>query len=167
MITNRPPTSLPEDRDSRPEQAAYWLARRDGGLSAAEQDNFFEWLRRDPKNADAFQELDDELRRIVAQLTDDLAELTSNWGDVKPMALAICMDQTEQWAIDLTRTVTDLDTVMAEKDPTRIRRTFNRFCTQASLTFNQMDVNLLHQCSELQRVDGPLAGVIKIIVTGP
>ena len=116
---------------------------------------------------DAFQELDDELRRIVAQLSDDLDELTSNWGDVKPMMQTLCKDQAEKWATDLTQTMTDLDAVITGRDPTRIRRVFNRFCTQASLTFNQMDVDLLKQCSELQRVDGPLASVIKIIVTGP
>lgn len=116
---------------------------------------------------DAFQEIDDELRRIVGQLSDDLDELTSNWGDVKPMVQTLCKDQDEKWAVDLTQTMTDLDAVIVEHDPTRTRRIFNRFCTQASLTFNQMDVDLLKQCSELQRVDGPLASVIKIIVSGP
>jgi hypothetical protein len=113
---------------------------------------------------DICQQIDDELRRIQAQLAQDLSELDNSWPDVKAMLQSLCQGHSEKWAVDLTQTASDLDAAFAEKNPARIRRVFLRCCTQASLGFNQMDVDLLAQCSELQKVDGPLAGVIKLIV---
>jgi transmembrane sensor len=58
MTTNQPDSAPPDDGRSRSEEAAYWMARRDGGFTAAEQDAFFEWLRQDPRNAEAFSQLE-------------------------------------------------------------------------------------------------------------
>jgi transmembrane sensor len=49
---NEPETNSP-DRD-----AAAWLARRDRGLSAPEQDAFLQWLQADPRHRAALQRLD-------------------------------------------------------------------------------------------------------------
>jgi transmembrane sensor len=51
------------------EAAALWLARRDRGLNAAEQDEFLQWIREDPCRADAFERHEKTLRRVM-QLTD-------------------------------------------------------------------------------------------------
>lgn len=47
------PEKIPGDCD-----AAAWLARRDRGLTAAEQDAFLQWLRADPRHRAALQRLD-------------------------------------------------------------------------------------------------------------
>ncbi len=46
------------DKDPIAVAAAEWLACRDRGLSAAEQDAFFEWLRADPRHRPACMKLD-------------------------------------------------------------------------------------------------------------
>jgi hypothetical protein len=113
---------------------------------------------------DAFQQIDDELRRIEAQMSQGLSELTNSWADVKPMLQTLCQGRNNKWATDLGQTSNDLDGALTANNPAIMRRVFLRCCTQVSLSFNQMDVDLLAQCSELQKVDGPLASVIKLIV---
>ena len=47
------PTNPPET-DPIALQAAGWLIKRDGGLTATEQDEFFSWLGADPRHGEAF-----------------------------------------------------------------------------------------------------------------
>ncbi len=44
--------------------AAEWLARRDRGLSAAEQDTYFQWLRENPAHGAAIARLEESWRRL-------------------------------------------------------------------------------------------------------
>lgn len=44
-------------KEARRAQAADWVALQDAGLSAAQQDSFFEWLAADPKNSEVYTEL--------------------------------------------------------------------------------------------------------------
>lgn len=46
-------------------QAADWLARRDRGLSAAEQDEYLQWLRADARHAGAITQHEQTLRRMM------------------------------------------------------------------------------------------------------
>lgn len=46
-------------------EAARWLARRDRGLSPAEQDEYLQWLRLDPRRAKAFGRHEATLRRMM------------------------------------------------------------------------------------------------------
>jgi transmembrane sensor len=49
-----PPSSFPGPRsDAIAKQAARWLARRDRGLTSAEQDEYLQWLAADPRHAEA------------------------------------------------------------------------------------------------------------------
>jgi transmembrane sensor len=45
--------------------AARWLARRDRGFSRAEQDEYLEWLRADPRHAEAMQRCGEALERMM------------------------------------------------------------------------------------------------------
>lgn len=54
-FTGNEPESGNSDRVR--EQASDWIARRDLGLTAADQDAFFEWLAADPKHAEVYAEL--------------------------------------------------------------------------------------------------------------
>lgn len=47
------------------QHAAGWLARRDRGLSAAEQDEYLQWLQRDPRHAAALAHHEATLRRMM------------------------------------------------------------------------------------------------------
>jgi len=46
-------TPLPASTDTIDAAAAEWIARRDRGLTAAEQDDYMAWLRADPRHAAA------------------------------------------------------------------------------------------------------------------
>ncbi|PTX92518.1 FecR domain-containing protein [Opitutus sp. ER46] len=48
----------PDNADPISAEASRWLARRDRGLSAAEQDRYLEWLQRDPRHREAVAELE-------------------------------------------------------------------------------------------------------------
>lgn len=54
-----------EKESSRVRQAASdWIAKRDLGFSAAEQDAFFEWLAVDPKHAEVYAELQSVFKQM-------------------------------------------------------------------------------------------------------
>ncbi|MBX3737898.1 MAG: FecR domain-containing protein [Candidatus Didemnitutus sp.] len=61
--------SDPKPHDPTPEKileaAADWLARRDRGLSAAEQDDYMHWLRADPRHAEALAQHAAALERMM------------------------------------------------------------------------------------------------------
>ena len=46
-------------------EAAQWLARRDRGLSPAEQDDYLQWLRQDPRHGEALARHGATLRRMM------------------------------------------------------------------------------------------------------
>lgn len=54
----------PDSPDSIHTAAAVWLARRDRGLTAAEQDEYLEWLREDPSHGNAVAKLDTAWSRM-------------------------------------------------------------------------------------------------------
>lgn len=61
--------SNPKPHDPIPdailEVASQWLARRDRGLSAAEQDDYMQWLRADPRHAEALARHAAALERMM------------------------------------------------------------------------------------------------------
>jgi transmembrane sensor len=59
------PSSSDSAATALTQQAADWLARRDRGLSAAEQDEYLHWLRADPHHANALAAHEATLRRMM------------------------------------------------------------------------------------------------------
>jgi transmembrane sensor len=55
---------MAEDDENPQREAAAWLARNDRGLSAAEQDEYLQWLRAHPQNAAALLKQERTLRRL-------------------------------------------------------------------------------------------------------
>jgi transmembrane sensor len=49
----KPPPPNPRSREEIATAAAQWVLRRDRGLTAAEQDEFFQWLAADPRHGEA------------------------------------------------------------------------------------------------------------------
>lgn len=56
---------LPASTDTIDAAAAQWIARRDRGLSATEQDDYMAWLRADPRHAAAIARLAAVLERMM------------------------------------------------------------------------------------------------------
>lgn len=68
----KPSPETPESSDAIAQAAAEWALRRDRGLSAAEQDDYLQWLARDPRHGAAVAEHSwawDELDRLTGLQT--------------------------------------------------------------------------------------------------
>ena len=102
----------------------------------------------------AWQAIDDELHRIESNLVQDIVELEISWPDLKAMTA------TTGDAADVVATLqavgVDLEAALASGDPARARRLFQRFRSQASRRFNQVDQDLLNLCEELRLTGEPL-----------
>ena len=102
----------------------------------------------------AWQAIDDELHRIENNLGQDIVELEISWPDLKAMTAA-SGDATDVLAA-LQAVGVDLEAALASGDPARARRLFQRFRSQASRRFNQVDQDLLNLCEELRLTGEPL-----------
>ncbi|MBI5689600.1 MAG: FecR domain-containing protein [Verrucomicrobia bacterium] len=73
-----PDPSHPPDR-AADQAAAAWVARRDRGLSAREQDEYLDWLRADPRRGAAIARHEETLRRMqrLAQWQPALSQETN------------------------------------------------------------------------------------------
>ncbi len=111
-----------------------------------------------------WQELDDELRRIQANLDRDPGELTLSWPDVKAVAGMICRDATAEWAVALQKAGADLEDVLAQKAPfPKIQGRFVRYRSQAGRRFHQVDDELLTLCNQLQKIGEELNRLLRVM----
>ena len=110
----------------------------------------------------AFQELDDELRRVEGTLESSLDELIAAWSDLAPMSQAICDDSPAEWATQLRALSADVEQALAG-DSTRLRRAFGRYRSNITVCFNRVDYNLRDLCAELQHIGAPLDRVLKVL----
>lgn len=60
------PSSHPPKPDAIADAASVWLSRRDRGLTAAEQDEYLQWLRMDPRHGQAVARLEQAWRALDA-----------------------------------------------------------------------------------------------------
>lgn len=111
----------------------------------------------------AFQEIDDELRRVEVLLDQDARELTYAWQYLKPMIQKLCEGSQTSWAIRLDAMGAELERTFATKNLRTIKPLFRSYRSQASRSFNQVDRDLLTLCEELQKVGEPLAVLLKLI----
>jgi hypothetical protein len=112
----------------------------------------------------AFQEIDDELRRVEILLDQDARELTYAWQYLKPMIQQLCDSSQAGWAIKLNAMGLELERSFVTKNLRTIKPLFRSYRSQASRSFNQVDRDLLTLCEELQKVGEPLAILLKLIV---
>lgn len=112
---------------------------------------------------DKWQMVDLELRRIEANIKQDLMELEMSWPDLKTMTEPLHSGCGEEWAISFNEYSNDLDSAIAAENPAKIRRSFRRYRRQAGACFYRVDVNLKMLCDDLRTVGEPLALVIKMI----
>jgi hypothetical protein len=112
----------------------------------------------------AYQEIDNELRRIETEIEQDFRELASAWLDLRPMFQALCADSRDDRATRLKTICDELEQALEAKQPPRILMIFWRLRSETSQHFNSVDQQLLNLCAELKRVDEGLALVLKAII---
>jgi len=111
----------------------------------------------------AFQDFDDELRRVEGVLEQSLDELIDAWPDLAPMIPTICADNAADWAARLSRLGMDVVQVLANREPLKLRRAFGRLRSQVIVDFNHVDHDLRKLCVDLQQIGKPLDSVLRVI----
>ncbi len=113
------------------------------------------------KEHNAWQEVDDEIRRVKASLNRNIEELENSWFDLEPMTRDLVNGQQAEWAVSLAQVTDKLDEALAEKGFVTVRRTFLRYQSQVGRRFRQVDLDLLTLCQELQRIGESLDLVLR------
>lgn len=113
------------------------------------------------RDHDAWQWIDDELRRIDANLGEDLFELELTWPHLKQVAAELYGEGDEEWAVALRRLGSFLGEMLGDKSPQSIKRIFQSYRSQASRHFRQIDDQLLQMCQNLQEIAGPLDTLLR------
>ncbi len=109
---------------------------------------------------DTWQEIDAEMRRIEAQLGQDLGDLEFSWEGLRKKLLALCSDPAEPWGVVLTEEVEKLDAALAAGVPTRITQAFRRCYSKAGARFYDVDFELKELCDELRKVGAELDKIL-------
>lgn len=109
----------------------------------------------------AWQEIDDELRRVEASLSLGITELEDAWFDLEPMAQKLISGNGADWATGLAEVITKLDEALQEQGVVTVRRLFRRFQSQIRRRFRQVDLELLTLCQDLQRIGESLDLVLR------
>ena len=100
----------------------------------------------------AWQEIDDEMRRVESSMGSGIEELEDAWFDLEPMARDLTDGVEEDWAVNLTKVVDKLETAIDDQVIVTVRRLFRRFQSQVRRRFRQVDLELLTLCQDLQRI---------------
>jgi hypothetical protein len=126
-----------------------------GGLSAmTELSNHLDNLIMDHNN---WQDFDDELRRIEANLNTGIYELQLAWPDIQELANRLFGKQKERWALILRGLEEKLDGYLADNEQERTAITiFQKYRTQASRCFREIDDQLLELVQELGKIGQPI-----------
>lgn len=111
----------------------------------------------------AFQQIDDELRRCEALLDQDVQELIYSWQHLQPLTRHLCRDNASAWASKLRTLADKLECVIPDHSHNEIISVFRSYRSQALRAFNQVDHDLLTLCKELQRVGAPLDTILRML----
>ncbi len=112
---------------------------------------------------DAWQDIDDELRRVEATLDSGIEELEDAWYDLEPMARKLIDGRTEKWAIDIDEVTNSLGEAIDDASIVKARRLFRRFRSQTGRRFRQVDLELLGLCHNLQKVGESLDLLLRTV----
>jgi hypothetical protein len=110
-----------------------------------------------------WQELDLELRRIEANLEQDIFELEMSWLDLKAMAESLCKSSIDEWALSFKKDIENLDSAIAAQNPAKVKRYFRSYRRRAVDRFYRVTVELKRLCGILRIVGEPLAFVLRMI----
>jgi hypothetical protein len=112
---------------------------------------------------DAWQDIDDELRRVEATLDSGIEELEDAWYDLEPMARSLTNGQTEKWATSINEVTDNLGEAINGASIVKARRLFRRFRSQTGRRFRQVDLELLGLCHNLQKVGESLDLLLRTV----
>ncbi|MBE2221014.1 MAG: hypothetical protein IAF02_05710 [Anaerolineae bacterium] len=112
---------------------------------------------------DAWQNIDDELRRVEATLDSGIEELEDSWYDLEPMARQLIDGHTEKWATDIDEVTITLGETIDGGSIVKARRLFRRFRSQTGRRFRQVDLELLSLCHNLQKVGESLDLLLRTV----
>jgi tetratricopeptide (TPR) repeat protein len=112
---------------------------------------------------DAWQRIDDELRRVDASVVFDITDLLLSWPELRAYTAERCHGQTDEWAVRLQETTEKLDQALAAQDVTRARQFFRQYRSRVDNTFYRVDLELKRLCDELRRIGEPLAALAEIL----
>jgi hypothetical protein len=115
------------------------------------------------KEHDRWQAVDLELRRIEANIGQDLVELEVSWPDLTVMVEPLYRDRRDHWAVSLSRESEALDEAITAGNSRRAMDSFWRFRRQAGLRFYRVDADLKVLCEELRLVGEPLSLVMRMV----
>lgn len=104
------------------------------------------------KEHNAWQELDDELRRVEGSLDQGIDELQDSWEDLEPLTRKLYGRSAEEWAVQLQKMASSLEQALGEGAIANVRRLFRRLRSQVSRRFRRVDFELLTLCQNLQKV---------------
>jgi hypothetical protein len=113
---------------------------------------------------DAWQAIDDELRRVETSLDSSLEELDEAWLDLEPMTLHLLANQTDAWATELQQALGGLKQAIDTAVLVTARRLFRRFRSQIGRRFRQVDQELLGLCHDLQKVGESLDLLLRTVI---
>jgi len=114
------------------------------------------------KAHDALQEIDDELKRVDALLEQGHDEINEAWNDLNPRLRAVCDGCDADWAVKLVKTGVELEGALASSSPPKIKRAFRTFQSQANRSFNQVDIDLLKVCDELESFNKQISSLLRM-----
>jgi Effector-associated domain 7 len=112
---------------------------------------------------DAWQDIDDELRRVESTLDSGIEELEDAWFDLEPMARQLINGHTEDWATSIDTVIIALGDAINDGMAVKIRRLFRRFRSQTGRRFRQVDLELLGLCHNLQKVGESLDLLLRTV----
>ncbi|KAA3656288.1 MAG: hypothetical protein DWQ04_31545 [Chloroflexi bacterium] len=113
-----------------------------------------------------WQSLDDELRRIEANISnDEIEDLRLTWPDIQEMVQALEKKDDERWIESFLKNVDRLDKIIKSEasSSASVKRIFDTFRGQASRRFRQVDDQLLNLCQSLQVIGEPLNLLLSMI----
>ena len=120
------------------------------------------------KDHDEWQQIDDHLHWIEPTLTRDTKSLEKFWSKLNEKTASLYSNSTEKWAISLERTSKQLNTAIAEENPSEIRIRFEDYRWQISDRFYRVDEALKDLCcTDLPKVGESLSPVIKMMEVSP
>jgi len=110
-----------------------------------------------------WQEVDVILRLVDGNMAIDYSELEGFWPELKEKTERQLDGYEESWAALLAKEIAKLDQALVEKEPARIRQSFQSFRTRASYRFYEVDLALKELCEQLRKVSEPLTHVWEMI----
>ena len=113
------------------------------------------------KEHNAWQEIDDEVRRVKSSIGIGIEELEDAWFDLEPMTRNIINGHQDEWAESLNKITDTLDEAISDQGIVTVRRTFLRYQSQMGRRFRQVDLELLTLCQELQHIGESLDIVLR------